>query len=452
MFDKMSMVLTSGGRGSRLRPLSLYSPTTMVPKGLMRIMGTPLTEIQLKIAESIGIKNVYIIAQHLENREQLANRFGNGRSFGFKLYYSHPVHDHKNNGSGDAILRNIHEHNLRGNSLILPNDNLFDCDFMAALKQHNKSGAIVTILTIPMKPRDTINTYGLIDVFLDNRVRKIVEKPKNEKAIMSAMGYSKKSELNTKKVHVNTAGYIVNNDKFRELMSKEWVAEGRVSDSGFDMAGDLLTGLIERGEKVKVFPISAWGDFGSPELYLETMERVLSGEFSFLKKFLKKRGYVFLDNNVYVHPYLAGGVGDKKKIEEYLKKNKIKLGPKVFIGRGCDLRFGCKLSHCNIEKQVSVGVGAKVSHSFISPYSWIGYGAAIKDSLLSLQASVESSIEDKTEISGSVIGPQLVIPKGSKLDKSVIYPGCFFSKPIKFKKKVHRPEREELVKFYKSFR
>jgi len=400
----------------------------------------------------LRLKNVYIIAQHLENREQLSNRFGDGRSHGFKLFYSHPVHDRKNNGSGDAILSNIQEYSLEGNSIILPNDNLFDCDFKAALKQHKKSGAVITVLTIPMKPRDVINTYGLIDVSSDNCVRAIIEKPKDEDAIMSAMGYSKKSELKKKRVHVNTAGYIVNNDKLKKIMSKRWVVDGRAHESGFDMAGDLLTGLIENGEKICAFSISAWGDFGSSGLYLETMERVLSGEFSFFGKFLKKSGYIFLDNDVYIHPDLAGGIGGKKKVKEYLEKNKIKLGPKVFIGRGCDLRFGCKLSHCNIEKQVSVGAGATISGSFISSYSWIGYGAIIKDSLLSLQASVESSIKDKTEvINGSVIGPQLIIPKGSRVDESIIYPGCFFNKPIKFKKKVHRPERKELVKFYKAF-
>jgi len=452
MSDKLSMVMTSGGRGSRLRPVSLYSPTTMIPKGLMRIMGIPLTEIQLKIAESLKIKNVYIIAQHLENREQLANRFGNGRLFGFKLHYSHPIHDHKNNGSGDAILRNMQEYNLEGSSIILPNDTLFDCDFKAALKQHKKSGAIVTVLTIPMKPGDTINTYGLIDVS-GNFVKKIVEKPKNEKEIMSAMGYFKKSDLNKKKVHVNTAGYIVNNDKLRELISEEWIIEGRISEFGFDMAGNLLAGLIDSGEKICVFPISSWGDFGSAELYLETMNRVLSGEFLFLNKFLKKDGYVFMENNVCVHSDLFGKGGSKKKIKAHLKKKKIKLGPNVFVGRDCDLREKCSLSYCDIEKQVSVGVGAKVRGSFVSPYSWIGYGAEIFDSVLSLQASVESSLTNKSKIfNGSVVGPQLILPEGSILEKSEIYPGCFFKKAVKLKSKVVRPEREDLIKFYKAFR
>ncbi len=452
MFDELSMVLTSGGRGSRLRPMSLYSPTTMIPKGLMRIMGIPLTEIQFRIAESLKMKNVYIIAQHLENREQLANRFGDGRLFGFKLYYSHPSHDHKNNGSGDAILSNMKEYDLSGNSIILPNDNLFDGDFKEALKFHKKSGAVVTILTIPMKPVDTINMYGLIDVLPDNSVKGIIEKPKNEKEIMKAMGYLKKSDLKNKKVHVNTAGYIVNNDKLRALSSSNWIAEGRGQLGGFDMAGDLLAGLIKYNEKIDVFPISAWGDFGSADLYLKTMERVLSDEFIFMRKFLKKSGYVFLDNNVFVHSDLVGGGGNKRKIEEYLKNKKIKLGPNVFIGRGCDLRFGCKISYSNIEKQVSIGNGAKISHSFVSPYSWVGQDAIIKDSILSLQASVESSIKNKTKVlNGSVVGSQLVIPVGSSLNESTIFPGCFFDKPIKFNKKIHKPEREELIRFYKAF-
>lgn len=452
MVVKLSMVLLSAGRGTRLRPLSLYSPTTMIPKGLMRIMGIPLAEIQLELAKSLGVKESYIIAQHLENREQLANRFGNGEKFGFKLYYSHPVHDHKNNGSGDAILRNIQEYDLSGDTLLLPNDNLFDADFKKAIKSHRKSGAVVTILTVLMSPRETINTYGLIDVNSDDSVKKLLEKPKSEKAVMDVMGYSAKKDLDKKRVHVNTAGYIINNDKLKELLSEEWVVDGRGASDGFDMAGDLLSGLVDRGERIDVFPISGWGDFGSPGLYVDTMKQVLSGDFLFFNNLLKKRGYISLGKNVYVHSDLNGGIGGKKEIVKYLKEKKIKLGPNVYVGRGCDLRRSCNLSYCDIEKQVSVGVGAKIKNSFISPYSWVGYGAEISDSVLSLQASVESSLANRSKlINGSVIGPQVILHAGSILDKSEIYPGCSFEKSVKLKNKIQKPEREELIKFYKTF-
>src|SRR3990167_3264799 len=115
----VSVVLTSGGEGTRNRPVSLYSPTSMIPKGLMRVMGIPLSELQIEVLRAESIRQFYIITRYLENRDQLANRFGDGRvRFGIDITYSDPLEDILNNGIGDAILRNITSHNIDRKSVV----------------------------------------------------------------------------------------------------------------------------------------------------------------------------------------------------------------------------------------------------------------------------------------------------------------------------------------------
>ena len=111
----LTAVQTSAGMGNRLRPLNLYSSTSMIPKGLIRVMGIPIAEIQLEEFKAAGIENVQIITQYLENREHLSNRFSDGtHRFGLKIGYSDPADDQTNNGSGDAILTNIKRKGLNG--------------------------------------------------------------------------------------------------------------------------------------------------------------------------------------------------------------------------------------------------------------------------------------------------------------------------------------------------
>ena len=114
---QLTGIQISGGTGSRARPLNLYSPTSMIPKGLIRIMGIPIAEIQLEQLKNAGIINIHIITQHLENREHLSNRFGDGSKLGLRIFYSDPHDDPINNGSGDAIARNLEKRGLTGYSI-----------------------------------------------------------------------------------------------------------------------------------------------------------------------------------------------------------------------------------------------------------------------------------------------------------------------------------------------
>ncbi len=456
MERELSLVQTSAGGGTRARPLSLYSATTMIPKGMMRVMGLPISEVQMEQAKRWGIEKAYIVAKDLENRDQLATRFSDGKDrFGIRIRYSHPLDDFTNKGSGDALLTNIFRNNLPGDSLVLSNDNLFEFDLDQALQRHRDNNAVVTVLTIPMKPRDTINTYGLIDVDENGRVKKLVEKPKNEEEVMKALGFQSVSELNDRRVHVNTAGYILNNRKLEELaQTEQWIIEGRKNLKNFDMAGNLLAGLVDRGFPIYVKSIEEWGDFGTLPNYLETTKRALGGAFRSIDEILKERGYRNLQGNSWIHAETLDAKSrlGGRTLREKLNSGALKIGPNVFIGRDCELGDGCIIKYSDLEKQTTIGANAHVDNSVLFPYSIVGENATLDRALLALQSYVESSVSNPTKITdGSTIGPQVIIPAGSNLRNTIVFPGYTFSGPETRVNETIEPSAEQLVRLQDRF-
>ncbi|MBI2208543.1 NDP-sugar synthase [Candidatus Woesearchaeota archaeon] len=423
----VSVVLTSGGKGTRNRPISLYSATSMIPKGLMRVMGIPLSELQIEMLRAESIGQFYIITRYLENRDQLSNRFGDGRvRFGVDIAYSEPLEDILNNGSGDAILRNITNHNIPGHSIVLANDNVYEANWTEAVKFHKERGAVITILATQMNPRETIGDYGLLDV--DNtagKVTKIIEKPKSEKELLSALNLSVSARLADIVAQVNTAGYILDNAALVAIAQEDWVVSGRRKKSGeFDMAGNLIKGLVERAYPVYAMVIDNWADLGSNPKYLKSVERALAGEFPSIDKVLASRGYTNIGNNTLVHQrtyerrYNGG-----KSLKDLVETGAVEIGPNVLIGSDVRIKEGVKIRYSSIEKDSNIGQNAAVSHSVIFPYCIIGENARIERSILGLQVHVNSSGDEPTTIeANSFLGPDISVPRGYHLVGVRVFP------------------------------
>ncbi len=452
---ELSLVQTSAGGGTRARPLSLYSATTMIPKGMMRVMGIPIAEIQLEQAKKIGIRNVYVVAKDLENRDQLASRFSDGRTkFGMNIKYSHPIDDIINNGSGDALLTNISRNNLSGDSLVLSNDNLFEYDIDKILRTHRDNNAVVTILTIPMSPRETIKKYGLIDVDENGKVKRILEKPKSEEEIIKMMSYDFSSDLDYRQVHVNTAGYVLNNSLIDKISKTEkWIIDARKKDKNFDMAGSLLTGLVNEGFPIFVEPIQEWGDLGSLHNYIETTKKALSGSYNSIDTILYERNYIRY-NNSWVHTDSMNKKGgkNKKTLLERLNNNDLIIGPNSFIGRDCILGDGCIIKYSDIEKQTAIGENSYLTNSVIFPYSIIGDYAEIDRTCLALNSYIDSNKDFPSKLSdGSAIGPQVKIQAGSNLRNTIIFPGFISDNPINYSNETIEPSSQQLSILQKSY-
>ena len=205
----ISAMQTSAGEGTRLWPLNLGHIDSYDPKGLFRLSGIDLAVLQLMQFKDAGIEDVHIIARDAGNRQPLSARLSDGRRFGVRIQYSSPSDDAANKGSGDAILTYLERHpELKGDLLCLANDDLYEGRFKKYIQAHRDSGALISILTTRMPPRSAIDAYGILPVN-GFRALAVGEKPKSDAEIMQIMKYSDNVDLTEERVHVNTAGYVI---------------------------------------------------------------------------------------------------------------------------------------------------------------------------------------------------------------------------------------------------
>lgn len=434
MLREFSAIQTSAGEGKRLWPLNLGHIDSYDPKGLIRISGIDIAVLQILQFRYAGIRDVHVIAKDNGNRMPLSARLSDGRRFGVRIQYSSPADDSTNMGSGDAILTYLQRHpELKGDVICLANDNLYGGDFKESLRIHRESGALVSILTTRMPPRNAIDTYGLIPV--DGfRALGLSEKPESDSQIIRIMNYPSDVDLTQKREHINTAGYIIDADRLSQIVKEQWIIEGRKGNA--DMAGWLVRGLIKNQYPVYVIPIDAWGDLGSLGTFLDTFPNVLSGVFpavykalSQSKKYKGPKNYHYdTSTNNWIHnDALRKRNSDGETLDKLLEGDLVHLGTNTFIGRDVEIRRGARINHSDIEKYTIIGEDANIERVYLAGWNQIGQKSTLRDCALGAGVIIESSEIEPTYINGrTVLAPNIKVPAGAKLYAVVAYPAFKF--------------------------
>lgn len=136
----MQVVILASGLGTRLRPLTLKTPKSMLP-----IKGKPFLEHQLELMKKNGFQDFVVCLAYLG--DQIENYFGDGQKLGIKIVYS----------KGDVVFGTggnikIAENLLEDNFLLLYGDSFLDIDYqnlVSYFKKKGKSGVSVAFNNIP---------------------------------------------------------------------------------------------------------------------------------------------------------------------------------------------------------------------------------------------------------------------------------------------------------------
>ncbi len=92
----MQVVILAGGLATRLRPITLTMPKSMVP-----VNGRPFLAYQLDVLRQAGIKDIVLCIGHLG--EDIIHHFGDGHDYGVHLRYS--SEDEMLLGTGGALKK-----------------------------------------------------------------------------------------------------------------------------------------------------------------------------------------------------------------------------------------------------------------------------------------------------------------------------------------------------------
>lgn len=222
----LSAILMAGGKGERLRPMTLTTP-----KPLLEIEGKAIIDYNIEALAAVGVRDITVTTRYLA--EQLDEHFAREVA-GVKV---RTVREDTPLGTiGSARLADIP---AEGNTLVMNSDLITTISFEELYLKHRDSGADATVAVIPYQ----VSVPYAILTLDGERVTGIAEKP----------SYS---------YYANAGIYIFRNPLLRGLQP------GRRTD-----ATDLIDEIIASGGNVAYYPIKGtWIDVGSPTDFRQAAE------------------------------------------------------------------------------------------------------------------------------------------------------------------------------------
>ena len=183
MNSKVISVVLGGGQGSRLYPLTDTRSKPAVPiAGKYRLVDIPISNCL-----NSGIERIFVLTQF--NSASLNKHIKNTYHFSFfsqafvdiLAAEQTPGNSTWFQGTADAVrqsLNHLVQHQC-DYILILSGDQLYQMDFGEMVRNHEESGAEISIATIPVNARDA-SDFGILKADENNLITSFIEKPKRE--------------------------------------------------------------------------------------------------------------------------------------------------------------------------------------------------------------------------------------------------------------------------------
>lgn len=269
--ETLALVL-AGGRGSRLRQLTLWRAKPATPfGGKYRIIDFPLSN-----CINSGIRRVCVLTQYKAHSliQHIQRGWGFLRGEFGEFVELLPAQQRLDEaswykGTADAVYQNLDI--IRNHApefvLILAGDHIYKMDYGPMLAHHVESKADVTLGSIEV-PRERAHEFGVLTVNEQNRITQFIEKPENPQASPGRGGTT-----------LVSMGIYVFNTAF---LYQQLIQDAEHVDSSHDFSKDILPGLLE-SYRIVAYPFrdvqtkaqSYWRDVGTVDAFWEAnMEMV----------------------------------------------------------------------------------------------------------------------------------------------------------------------------------
>jgi len=338
----MQALILAGGKGTRLRPLTVYTPKPVVP-----VCNRPFLLYQLDTLRRAGVTDVTLSLSYQPHK--IEQQLGDGSDYGVRLTYTvepQPM--------GTAGAYKFAEDLIREPTVVFNGDIVTDLDLKAVIREHDARGAVATIVLAPVA---NPSAYGVVEADGEGRVTRFSEKPGAEEC-----------GVNT----VNAGAYIL------DPKVLDFIPAGESHSFEYD----LFPGLLARGEKFFAHvPESAyWIDIGAPARYLQVHHDILAGRVRGVK-FKNRRG----DADIATHAEIDG---------------------LSLIADDCTIKPGAEIFNSVLGEGVHVEEKAQIVNSVVWPHTRVGSGAQVSDAVVgrgchigrSAQVGAGAVLGDKTSL------------------------------------------------------
>lgn len=315
----MQALILAGGKGLRLRPLTIYTPKPVVP-----VMNRPFLLYQIDILRLSGVTDIILSLNY--QPDKIEDILGDGSKYGVKLTY---LTEPQPLGTAGAFgfARKL----ITRPTVVLNGDILTNVQISRMAEAHQKKKAEATIYLTPV---ENPTAYGLVETGDDMKVARFLEKPKAEEI----------EKLATK--NINAGIYIL------EPGVLELIPEGKNYSFEYSVFPELL-----KRENFYAFidPEAYWRDIGTPQSYLEAHADFLAG---------KVAGFS-LDGQKAGSP-AAGGTIDEASV----------------LGTDCVIKAGARVINSVLGQGVHLDEKATVENSVVWSHTHIGNSAIVRDSFI----------------------------------------------------------------------
>ena len=333
--NKLKGLVLSGGRGTRLRPLTHTAAKQLVPVANRPILFHVLDNLQKAAVNDVGI----VVSP--ETGQAIRDAVGDGSAWGMTVSYieqSEPL--------GLAHAVKVARPYLGDDAFVMYlGDNLIGSGIERFREEFEKSAAVAAIL---LKEVDNPSSFGIAEVDAQQRVLSLVEKPLQPKSNLALVGIY----FFTPTIH----GAI-------DKIAPSWRGELEITDA--------IQLLLSQGGKVLSHRIDGWWlDTGKKDDLLtantvvldEWVQRKIDGEIDGLSQVT---GRVQLGKGSRVVNSTVRGpvvIGDDVLVENSF------IGPFTSIGNGCRI-VSSVLEHCLLLESARVQFVDRLEDSLLGKNS-----------------------------------------------------------------------------------
>jgi len=346
----MKAILLAGGKGTRLRPLTLHTPKPIVP-----IFDRPFLSYQIGLLKQVPEIDEVILSLNYQPR-RLEEAFGDGSGLGIRLRY---VVEPSPLGTGGAIK--YAAKGVDDTIVVFNGDVMTSVDVAAVVAQHRARKAKATIVLTPV---DNPSAYGLVETDADGNVRRFLEKPSPDEITCDT---------------INAGIYVLEPETFDRIPK----------NTPYSIERGYFPSLVERNETfVAWIERGYWIDIGTPEKYRDVHRDIFAGRC----------------------PLGPDGIASGAPVvapDARIEDGAVLEGP-CFIDAGVVVKAGARIGpYTVLGKSVLVEEDAKVDGAIVWPNARIGRDASVGAALIGRSCYVGKNAEvgpqailgDKTTLS-----------------------------------------------------
>ena len=344
---RVDAVVLVGGKGTRLRPLTIGTPKPLLPTA-----GVPfLTHLLSRIAEA-GIEHVVLGTSY--KAKTFEEEFGDGSKLGLQIEY---VTEDEPLGTGGGIA-NVAPKLRHDTVMVFNGDVLSGMNLQHLLKTHGDHEADVTLHLVRVHDA---RAFGSVPTDADGNVLAFLEKTEDPPTDQ-----------------INAGTYVFNREVIDRIPRDREVSVER----------EVFPGLLASGAKVCAFVDSSyWRDMGTPDDFVHGSADLVRGVAPSPALGPRRSESLVLDGaSVAPGAVLLGG---------------------TVVGRGAEIGPGVRLDGAVVFDGARIEAGAAVERSIVGSGARIGLRARVRDAVIGDGADIGARCE---LLRGARVWPGVFIP------------------------------------------